>query len=97
MPGARAALVGMAQVERVLGARVTMDRDGEDVGALVEQALRAVAVVVVHIEHRHARHAGIAQRLCGQRRVVEKAVAAEEVGARVVARWAGERERRSTR
>ncbi|MCY1362044.1 hypothetical protein D9M69_487430 [compost metagenome] len=62
------------------------------VAAFVEDGLRAVAVVVVDIEHGHALDARIAQRLRGDGGVVDEAVAAEEVGARVVAGRARERE-----
>src|SRR5438105_8179168 len=92
---AMAPLVGVAKVERILGDRVAVDRGGEHVVALVEDALRAVAMVVVDVDDRHARGARVAQGLCGEGRVVEKAVAAEEVGAGVVARRAGERQRRA--
>ena len=58
-----------------------MQADEQHVGALVKNALRAVAVVVVHIEHGHACGAAIAQGLGRHRGVVQKAVAAHEVGA----------------
>ena len=65
-----------------------MDADEQHVGAVVEDGLRAVAVVVVDIQHRHARCAAVAQGLRGHGGVVEKAVAAHEVRACVVARRA---------
>ena len=46
-------------------------------------------MVVVHIEHRDPRAALLAQSLRGHRRVVEKTVAAHEVRAGMVTRWAG--------
>ena len=79
----------MAQVERVFGARVAMQAHEEHVRALVEEALRPVAVVVVHIQHRHAPTPLRAQRLRRHGGVVQEAVAAHEVGARMVARWTG--------
>jgi hypothetical protein len=57
-------------------------------------ALRAVAVVVVDVEHRDAIEPAVAQCLRRQRRVVQEAVATEEVGAGMVAGWAAQREGR---
>jgi hypothetical protein len=62
-----------------------VDAGKENVWALVKDTLRAVAVVVVHIQHRNARQAGIAQVLGRQGCVVEKAVAAKIIGAGMVA------------
>ncbi|MDT4869556.1 hypothetical protein FQZ97_1045930 [compost metagenome] len=80
----------MAQEEGVLGHRVAVDGDREHIGSLIEDGLRAVAVVVVHIQHRHLRVARIAQRLRGDGRVVQEAVTAQKVGTRMVARRARE-------
>ena len=55
--GALAALVGMAPEERIEAHRVGMERDGQHVGARVEDALRAVAVMQVDVEDRDARGA----------------------------------------
>ena len=63
-----------------------------DIGAVVEDRLRAVAVVVVDIEHRHSLGTAVAQGLRGQRGVVQEAVAAEEVGPGVVAGRARQRQ-----
>ena len=70
-----------------------MDRDRQHIGTLVEDRLCAVAVVVVDIEHRDAWRTAVAQRLHGERSIVEEAVAAEEVAAGVVTRRARQRER----
>ena len=75
----------MAEAEQVLGHRIAVDRDREHVVAGVEDGLRAVAVVVVDIEHGHAPGAAIAQGLRGERGVVQEAIAAEELGAGMVA------------
>jgi hypothetical protein len=47
----------VAEVERVLEARVGVEAREEDVGAAVEEALRPVAVVIVDVEERDARRA----------------------------------------
>ena len=92
-PVALAALVCVAQVIGVLGVRIAVDAGELHVGALVEDGLGAVAVVIVDVEHGHAiDDARVAQRLCGNGRVVEEAVAAKEVRAGMVARRPRERE-----
>ena len=53
LAGTTAGFVGMAQVERVFSAWVAVQAHEQHVRALVEEALRPVAMVVVHIEHRH--------------------------------------------
>jgi hypothetical protein len=50
MARAFAAFIGMAQIERVFVARIGVDGDEQHIVAVVEDALRAVAVVVVEIE-----------------------------------------------
>ena len=82
----------MPQKEGVFGAGVAVDGGGEHIAALIKHGLRAVAVVVVHIEHGHARQAAIAQGLGGHRRVVDEAIPAHEVGPRVVPRWSRQRQ-----
>ena len=77
--GALAALVGMAPEERIEARRVGMERHRQHVGARVEDALRAIAVMQVDVEDRHAR-ALLAQALRGDRRIVEEAEAAGDVG-----------------
>jgi hypothetical protein len=89
---ARAALVGMAEEIGELDHRVGVHVDHQHVGALVEDRLRAVAVVVVDVEHRHPPRAPRAQRLRRHRGVVDVAVAAGEGAVRVVARRPAERE-----
>ena len=74
-----AALAGMAPEEGIEADRVGMDRHGQHIGAGVEDALRAVAVVQVDIEYRNARRR-LAQRLRRDRRIVEEAEAAGDVG-----------------
>ena len=61
-----------------------MQADRQHVGTLVEDALRAVAVVVVDVQHRHAVAAADPQRLRRHGRVVDEAVAAHEIGAGMV-------------
>ena len=62
------------------------------VAALVEDFLRAVAVMVVDIEDGDARRALVAEPLGDDRGVVDVAVAAHEGRAGVMARRAAERE-----
>ena len=75
----------MAKEERVFGAGIVVDRHGEHTAAVVEVRLRAVAMVVVDIEHRFSLGSAVAQGRRGQRGVVREAVAAEAVGPGVVA------------
>ena len=79
--------VRMPQIKRVFGQRVAMDADEKHICALVEDALRAVTVVVVHVEHNHPFGSLVQQSLDGHRCVVQKAVAAHEIRASMVARW----------
>src|SRR5689334_23863785 len=55
LPISLAFFVGMAEVERILGERVAVQAGEGHVGAPVEDGLRAVAVVVVHVEDGDAR------------------------------------------
>jgi hypothetical protein len=64
----------MPQKERELLARIAVQRQEQDVAAPVEDRLGAVAVMVVDIEDRDARGALVAQRLSGDRGIVEEAV-----------------------
>ena len=84
----------MPQIKRVFGQRVAVDADEKHICALVEDALRAIAVVVVHIQHNHPFGSLIQQRLGGHRCVVQKAVAAHEIRAGMVTRWPGAAKRR---
>ena len=52
--GARAGLVAEAGEIRIGEARMAVDRDGEHVGAVIEDLLLAVAVVIVDVEDRDA-------------------------------------------
>jgi hypothetical protein len=69
-----------------------VDRSEEHVGAIVEDVLGAVAVVVVHIQYRDALGTGIQHGLHGDGGVVQVAVAAHVVGSGVVSRWAAQGE-----
>jgi len=69
-----------------------MDAGKEHIGAVIEDRLRAVAMVVVDVEHRDPRQATIPQRLGRQRGIVQKTVAAEKIGAGVVTGRAAQRE-----
>jgi len=78
--------MGVAGVVRVGARRVGVQRDVEDVPALPEQLLRPVAVVVVHVQDRHAREGGLSPEPLGHDRgVVEEAVAAQHPPRRVMA------------
>src|SRR5690606_19185476 len=83
---ALAALVLVAREVRIGRARMTVDRDGQHVGAVVEDVLRAVAVVIVDVEHGDA--AALAQPMRGGGRTVEIAEAAEAGALGVMARRA---------
>ena len=65
--------------------RIAVNAREKDIRALVEDRLRAVAVVIVDVQDGHTIEAAVAQSLCRDRRVVQEAVAAEEVGARMMA------------
>ena len=78
-------LVGVAEVVRVFGVRRAVQRDEQDVVALPEDLLGAVAVVVVDVDDGDAGAALVEQVLCGERRVVEEAVATVEAAPGVVA------------
>jgi len=65
----------VAEVERVLEARVGVEAREKDVGPAVEEALRPVAVVVVDVEEGDARAAAEEQRLGGDGGIVQEAVA----------------------
>ena len=67
-----------------------MERHGQHVGARVKDALGAVAVMQVDIEDRHARRI-LAQALRGDRRIVEEAEAAGDVGKGVMPGRAAQR------
>ena len=82
----------MAEEEGVFGARVAMDAGEKHIRPVVKNGLRAVAVVVVHVQHRHSVHAGIAQVLRRQCGVVQEAIAAEKISPRMVARRAAKGE-----
>jgi hypothetical protein len=62
----------MAEEEREFLARIAVQREEQDVGALVEDRLGAVAVVIVDIQDRDPGGALVAQPLGGDRGVVEK-------------------------
>ena len=81
---ALAHLVGEAREIRVGEVGMAVDRDGQDVGAVVEDVLGAVAVVVVDVEHGDLRRA-VGEVLGGDRAVAEVAEAAVGVALGVVA------------
>ena len=74
---ALAGLVGMAPEERIVGRRIGVDRGEEDVAALVENVLGAVAVMIVDVEDRDRAVPAATRRLGGDRGIVEVAIAAE--------------------
>ena len=71
--------------------RVTVEAGKQHIGPVIKEGLRAVAVVVVNVQHRHALQGAVAQVLRGQRGIVQKSVAAEEIRPGVVAGRAGQR------
>ena len=81
---------GVAPEVGVLGVGVGVEGGEEDIAAVVEDVLRAVAVVVVDIKDGDTFHAGEEEMLCGDGSIVEEAEAAAVVGAGVVAGGAAE-------
>src|ERR1700733_1926251 len=71
-----------------------MDRREEHVAAAIENILRAVAVMIVDVENRRTQ-ARIDQPLCRNGDIVEIAIAAEHVRARVMSRRTGQGEGRA--
>ena len=84
--GARAGLVAEAGEIRIGEAGMAVDRHGQHVGAVIEDLLLAVAVVIVDVEDRHAAIAR--QEVGGDGAVVEIAEAAEGARLGVMARAA---------
>ena len=83
--GTDAALVIIAGEERIVAARVGMNRHGQHIGAGVEHLLGAVAVVRVEVEDRHAR-VPAAQALGGDRGVVQVTEPRRAIAPRVMSR-----------
>jgi hypothetical protein len=54
LAGSAACFISLPQAKRIFSQRVTMQTDKKQVGALLKNALRAVAVVVVHIPYCNA-------------------------------------------
>lgn len=75
--------------------RVAVQARQEHVVAVVEDFLRAIAVVVIDVEDRDAGVAVVDEALGGDGGIVEVAIAAEEIAARMMARRAAEREGRA--
>src|SRR3546814_2429626 len=71
---ALAALVGVAPIEGIVGARVGVDRGEEDARIRVEDVLRAVAVVIVDVEDRDRAEAAAVRLARRDRGVVEVAI-----------------------
>src|SRR3546814_15818234 len=82
----------MAPVERIVGPGIGVDRDEQDVAAVVEDVLRTVAVVIVDVEDHGAARTGIDRGLGGDGRVVEVTITAEIVGDGMMAGRAAEGE-----
>jgi len=83
--GTRTTLVGIAPDERVEEGSVSVDRHREHVGPFVEDALRAIAVMNVDIEDRHALMLQAQMRRC-DRAVVEETEATGQIAIGVMAR-----------
>ena len=93
---AATALVGVPdEVREPSGRRIDVDARVEDVAALPEDLLRAVALVGVDVDDRDPFDTAVAQSLGGRRGVVEVARPAEERGPGVVTRRAHRRVRRA--
>ena len=67
-----------------------MDRHGQDIAAVIKDALCAIAVMHIDIQNRGSAP-GFQKRLCGDGRVVEKAKSARQIAERVVPRGAAQR------
>ena len=70
-----------------------MDAGEKHIGAFVKNRLRAIAVVVVHVQHGHALKATVTQVLRSQRRVIQETVTTKKICACVMARRAAQRKR----
>ena len=69
-----------------------MDRDEQNVAAIVENILRAIAMVVIDIEDRNALPARRDGRFGRHRDIVDEAIAAQIIRAAMVSRRAAQRE-----
>ena len=90
---ARAVLFGITCKVRILAGGVGVDGEGEDIAAVVEDLLGAVAGVIVNIENGSA--AVEAERLGSDGGIVEVAVAAAVGPAGMMTRRAGNGESRA--
>jgi hypothetical protein len=81
----------MAEEEGVFHRRVAMQGQELHIAALIENALRAVTVVVVHIQNGHPLGATVQHGLGGNGGVVEIAIAAHVIGRGMVAGRAAQR------
>ncbi|CAI8985575.1 hypothetical protein EMIT0P74_80196 [Pseudomonas sp. IT-P74] len=88
-------LIFIAEEERELGFRMTVDRGEQHVAALIENRLGAVAVVVVDVEDRDLFVALIEERLGGDGGVVEVAITPHQIAGGVVSRWTAQGESRT--
>ena len=74
--------------------RVGVHGTHEHIGTFVENLLGAVAVVVVHVQYRHAAHTAVDEGLRRNRRIVQVAIPCQACRACVVAGRAAQGERR---
>ena len=84
------ALVRVAGIEGVIPGRIGVQRDGHHVRPVIEDVLRAVAMMRIHIQHRHFRP-GLQQAACRGGAVVQVAEAAGAVAMGMVAGRSRER------
>src|SRR5690606_25144685 len=73
-------------------AGIGMDRSKEDVATVIEDRLRSIAVVIVHVQHRKLGGPLVAPSLGSDGRIVEEAVAAVVVRGCMVPWWTTEGE-----
>ena len=78
-------LVGVTPEEGIVGRRVGMERGVEDIAALPENVLGAVAVMIVDVEDGDAPDAAVARQLGGDGGDVDMALAAIMVAAGMMA------------
>ena len=68
-----------------------MDRQEQHVAAIIKNRLRPVAMVKIDIEHSDLSRPAIAQRLRGNRGIIQKTIPAEHILRRMVSRRTAER------
>src|SRR4029450_11019316 len=92
-PQAAAGLIRVSEEIGIVAGRIRVDGEELHVVSIVEDVLRAITVVIVHVEYRDARCAARAKVLSRGRGVVDEAISAIEGARRVMPRWPAQSER----